>query len=790
GMLVADENSYRAAVESNKVDKIKFAGNITIPEGEKRHVLTRNLDIDLGGETLTLNSTCASIKVGTECALSLHDGKISAQNMRDPKGNLSGASSVYSALEKAAINVKNITMDTNGTAFFPYMAGAAVTIEDSDITGGGYCVGTNRSTLQQDIKINVKNSNLKTTAKDDAAIMINQPGDLTVEDGTITGNRIAILVRTGKANIKNVAITLTGNCENYDAYVDGLKWSDGANGIAGAIVVGDKSSPFKNGKGNLNNDPYSGDAKVTLENVTIDANGKRAIVVSDDDNTTSEVIVKSGTINGTFYRNRIKDTDTDTYKETGTIVVQGGTFTADPAAYVSTAYNVNKNAADNYVVTVKPTSTGGGGGGGAGGAAVINENGTPLSGEAKNEANVKPETTVEGGKAVANIDATNVEKAIESLNNNQSSENDGKPQEKTVVLDLSTDKPAGEVQTNLPAAATGKLADANVETVLQSSLGTLKISDEAMDSIVQQTGGQDVVVTIGTKTTEGLVSQVGSEKLAQAGLDKETLDKVSIIEVTIKAGQNVLKTYGGAKLTIAVPITGDQAVGSTYKVVAVSADGTIDIMTATVVLENGQKVGLIESNHTTTFIITNEEVKNKFTDVKASDYFYNAVLWAVSNNVTSGLTETVFGPNENCTRAQMVTFLWRAAGSPWASANKQFSDVPEGAYYKDAIEWAVAAGITSGISEDKFNPDGVVTREQLASFIYRYAQSKGQGFTGTWMFNLEYGDASSINSWADEAMHWCVMKGIITGTTKDTLSPQGTATRGQIMTMLYRYFSL
>ncbi len=189
-------------------------------------------------------------------------------------------------------------------------------------------------------------------------------------------------------------------------------------------------------------------------------------------------------------------------------------------------------------------------------------------------------------------------------------------------------------------------------------------------------------------------------------------------------------------------------------------------------------------------IETAAETKNPFKDVKESSYFYKAVLWALENNVTGGMTDDTFGPDEKCTRAQMVTFLWRAAGSPWASANKHFADVPENAYYKDAVEWAVAAGITTGVTEDRFDPNGVVTREQLASFIYRYAQSKGQGFTGEWMFNLDYSDAGKISSWADEAMHWCVMKEIIGGTGEGKLSPQGTATRAQIVTMLYRYFSL
>jgi|GEM_PF-1436533 len=177
-----------------------------------------------------------------------------------------------------------------------------------------------------------------------------------------------------------------------------------------------------------------------------------------------------------------------------------------------------------------------------------------------------------------------------------------------------------------------------------------------------------------------------------------------------------------------------------------------------------------------------------FVDVADQDWFHDAVQWAVSNKITNGTDDTHFSPSALCTRAQMVTFLWRAAGSPASEGELIFSDVDSGAYYADAVRWAAAEKIVMGTTETTFSPNAPVSREQLATFIYRVAQADGQGFTGAWAFLLDFEDADQVSSWADEGVHWCVMKKILTGTGQNKLSPKGTATRAQIVTMLYRYF--
>ena len=182
-----------------------------------------------------------------------------------------------------------------------------------------------------------------------------------------------------------------------------------------------------------------------------------------------------------------------------------------------------------------------------------------------------------------------------------------------------------------------------------------------------------------------------------------------------------------------------------------------------------------------TFVeITEEPDLPTFTDVPEGAYYYDAVAWAVENGVTSGTSATTFSPDASCTRAQMVTFLWRAAGSPEPeSIVNPFADVSASAYYYDAVLWAVEQGITNGTSATTFGPDATVTRGQTVTFLWRYDGStavSGSGFV----------DVASDAYYAT-AVAWAVSEGVTNGTSATTFSPDNDCTRGQIVTFLYRY---
>ena len=179
-------------------------------------------------------------------------------------------------------------------------------------------------------------------------------------------------------------------------------------------------------------------------------------------------------------------------------------------------------------------------------------------------------------------------------------------------------------------------------------------------------------------------------------------------------------------------------------------------------------------------------VLNFFYDVPNDAYYYEAVKWAAENGITGGVGNSLFAPNQPCNRAQIVTFLWRAAGSPVVNYLMPFTDVDEGTYYAEAVRWAASTGIVTGLTETTFGTDGVCTRAQAAAMIYRCAQAQGKGFTGAWMFHLPFTD---VPEWAYESVAWCYMNGVTTGVSETSFAPGNDCTRAQIVTFLWRAFS-
>lgn len=170
----------------------------------------------------------------------------------------------------------------------------------------------------------------------------------------------------------------------------------------------------------------------------------------------------------------------------------------------------------------------------------------------------------------------------------------------------------------------------------------------------------------------------------------------------------------------------------------------------------------------------------KFADVSTSAYYYDAVKWAVENGVTDGVSATLFAPYEPCTRGQIVTFLWRAAGSPEPKTASSFADVPASAYYAKAVEWAVENGITNGMTETTFAPDATCTRGQSVTFLYRALKGSASGSTN-------FTDVKSNAFYAD-AVNWAVANDVTNGTSATTFSPNADCTRAEIVTSLYRAY--
>lgn len=252
--------------------------------------------------------------------------------------------------------------------------------------------------------------------------------------------------------------------------------------------------------------------------------------------------------------------------------------------------------------------------------------------------------------------------------------------------------------------------------------------------------------------------------------------------VTVDSGKNGTVTVSPKNASKGATVT-----------ITVKPNSGYELDGLTVTDTNGDTVGLTQKSDTqytftmpaskvtveASFTKIAEQPSVTFIDVPASAYYYDAVAWAVENGVTSGTTATTFSPNAACTRAQTVTFLWRAAGSPAPKSGvNPFTDVQPGAYYYEAVLWAVENGITAGTTATAFSPDATVTRGQTVTFLHRAAGTAGTG-------SNPFTDVADSAYYAG-AVQWALARGITSGTSATTFSPDDPCTRAQIVTFLYR----
>ena len=227
--------------------------------------------------------------------------------------------------------------------------------------------------------------------------------------------------------------------------------------------------------------------------------------------------------------------------------------------------------------------------------------------------------------------------------------------------------------------------------------------------------------------------------------------------------------------------------------ITVKPDSGYVLETLTVTDKNGDELKLTDKgNGKYTFTMPGSKVEvkatfmednsvlNFFYDVPNGAYFYEAVKWAVDKGITNGLSDTMFGPYESCTRAQIVTFLWRATGSPEPKTASSFTDVPANAYYAKAVAWAVENGITNGMTETTFAPNATCTRGQSVTFLYRALKGTASG-------SANFTDVKSDAFYAD-AINWAVANNVTNGTSNTTFSPNADCTRAEIVTFLYRAY--
>ena len=316
------------------------------------------------------------------------------------------------------------------------------------------------------------------------------------------------------------------------------------------------------------------------------------------------------------------------------------------------------------------------------------------------------------------------------------------------------------------------------------------------------TTGQKLT-SLPTATRSGSYSFDGWYTAASGGT-KITTDSVFSKNTTVYAHWTYTggSSSGGGVSTYAITVdsakNGDvtsshkNAAKGTTITLTVEPDKGYTLETITATDASGNKLKLTEKDGKYTFTMPASKVTvkatfmednsmlNFFVDVPADAYYYDAVLWAAEEGITGGVDATHFAPNATCTRAQAVTFLWRAAGSPAPkSSDMPFTDVAEGSYYYDAVLWAVENGITKGTSDTTFTPNAKCTRAQIVTFLWRSQKSPASDSVNP------FTDVAA-DAYYSSAVLWAVENGITAGTTATTFSPNNDCTRAQIVTFLFR----
>ena len=373
-----------------------------------------------------------------------------------------------------------------------------------------------------------------------------------------------------------------------------------------------------------------------------------------------------------------------------------------------------------------------------------------------------PQTTTPDGSADITVSGSTVK--VENVDVDKLVTDNG--DKKTAEIDLSGTK-NGITDVTLPTDAVKEVAASEAESLtVKLPDVTVSFDDKALAAVAEQSSGADLSlsVNVGTANSSSLTD---AQKNAITGTRE-----LSVIEVSLSSNGEKISNFNGGSVTIDVPF--QWSMKGLLRAYYIDENGNKSAIDVT--YKNG--VATLVLNHFSTYVVEAVDALS-FTDVSAKAYYFDAVAWAVKNKITSGQSDTLFAPDASCTRAQMVTFLWRANGSPEPTVTElPFTDVAVDAYYAKAVLWAVENGITTGTSDTTFDPDGVVTRAEAVTFLWRGAGNPAAD-------GKLFADVESTKYYA-EAVRWAVANGVTKGVSDTSFAPGSACTRAQIVTFLYR----
>ena len=775
-------------------------GMAVIPSG-------KTVTIDLSGHTITRTVTSGEnnkiypalyVNGGTLTLDDTSEGKTGRVLSEITDTTVSGAMSNAVYVNGGAFTLKNGAL-----------AATAAAAPANNTWDTAYGVYVNQSTFT------MENGSVTVTAPDGGAYgiaILGPNGVFTMNDGAVTADGFAIS-GNGSSGVGGTKITINqgtvtgGTLAIYHPQSGELK-------INGGTLTG---------KGGI--ETKAGDTTVSIDgNPTIVATGTPSHSINNNGNSSEGYAISvvenknyaggaNVSIASGYYKGEVRilvDNEVAADKK-GSIIITGGYFTSDPTAYLAEGKYVIKSdkAGYTYAVTgTKPEKT----------PIFVDENTTHDTSAITDETTksaidaVINKAKVEGVAAAVDesalvaskVDASEVDAAkkvdveVSVKVEVKSADLSGENAAKTLTFEA---KPVATIKVDGAVKAT----DVPVPNSLLSGAITVKLPLPANfepEQIKHISSDGSVEYFLKTAKRGAKLFTVDSDNCAVFTITKfstfELSGTVTYVEPSYYSGSSSDPTYS---VTVSKTENGSVTVspksaskGDTVTI-TVKPDSGYVLETLTVTDKNGDELTLKDKGdgkYTFTMPAGKVEVKatfmednsvlNFFYDVPNGAYFYEAVKWAVENGITTGVGNDLFAPEQSCTRAQIVTFLWRAAGSPEPKgAASGMSDVVSGSYYEKAVAWAIENGITTGTTTSTFSPDATCTRAQSVTFLYRAlkgtAPTTVNGFT----------DVAADAFYAD-AVAWAVESGVTNGTTDSTFSPNNGCTRAQIVTFLYRAY--
>lgn len=401
-------------------------------------------------------------------------------------------------------------------------------------------------------------------------------------------------------------------------------------------------------------------------------------------------------------------------------------------------------------------STGGSGTGGSGGQ------------DKEVATEIKPSVSADKtGAASAKITAKEADTALQQAKKDKAN---------VIVIEPQIKGDAAKISVTLPASSAADIAkEKGLSLAVRTPAGNVTIPNSALSSVSLQASGSDLTFTL-EKQTEADLKAVGIED-----------SKAAAVKAAITAGGKSITSFGGKSITVGIPAGTAYTAGASYKVLVISADGTKETASAKIVSRNKKNYAEVSTEHFSTFILLNEKtsVTLPFSDVKESDWFFDAVGYVYQKGMMAGASASAFEPYAATTRGMIVTILYQLENKP-AVSGTPFSDVASGQYYANAAAWAEKNGIVSGYGSGAFGPNDAITREQLATILMKYAKLKGYDVSARGDLS-KFSDKNSASSYAADALSWANAAGLISGNGNGLLDPRGKAERSQAASILMNF---